>query len=103
VACTPPSPLVRCDRCGCALAAGSLKYTVRIAVTADFDGHLVPEGEQEGSLNGVVESAAALSQEVLEAGVHQELAFLVCPSCRGALLRDPLAAGFLRQSGGMVQ
>jgi len=78
---------------------------VRLTVTADFDGHLGPEsGEsQDETLDGTLARAAELSEEELMAGVHEELAFYICAPCRIALLEDPLAAGFLRRGGGMVQ
>ena len=93
---------VRCGRCGRALAPGSLKFNVRIAITADFDGHLAEAGSSdERSLEQALEDATALSEEELAAGVHQELAFLLCPKCRVELLSAP--APFLRDGGGMVQ
>jgi hypothetical protein len=95
---------VRCDRCGRALRPGALKFAVHISVTADFDGHLSEPGqEQECSLAQALSQADELSEEELAAGVHQELAFLLCPACRAALVADPLAAPFLRHGGGMVQ
>lgn len=97
-------PELRCDRCGDPLEDGALKYTVRIALTADFDGHLgLADEAAEGSLGDALDAAAGLSEAELMEGVHQELAFLVCAGCRAALLRDPLGAGFLRHGGGMVQ
>ncbi|MBI5546785.1 MAG: hypothetical protein HY901_23120 [Deltaproteobacteria bacterium] len=102
-------PLIHCQRCGRPLEAGELKYAVRMDICADFDGHLQARqsalgvGEGEPSLEEALTRASAFSEEELMAGVHQELAFLVCPSCRAALLRDPLGAGFLRGGGGMVQ
>jgi len=93
-----------CDRCGSALAPGSLKFNVRIALTADFDGHLSEPGRQEeGSLREALEECEGQTEDELMAGVHQELAFLVCPRCRGELLTGPLEGVFLRHGGGMVQ
>lgn len=95
-----------CSRCGRALEAGTLKFTVRLAITADFDGHLTGPGESPDGPSALAEALAqadAMSEEELMAGVHQELALLVCARCRGELLRALSATGFLRESGGMVQ
>lgn len=97
----------RCHRCLRPLAPGALKFSVRLAITADFDGHLeAPDAASrldEGSLAKALADASALTEEELMAGVHQELALLVCADCRKALLAALTAAGFLRESGAMVQ
>ena len=97
----------RCHWCLRPLAPGSLKFSVRLAITADFDGHLPapadPPAVDEPSLAQVLAEADSLSEEELPAGVHQEVAFLVCAGCRRALLAQLTAAGFLRESGAMVQ
>ncbi|HEY3447930.1 MAG TPA: hypothetical protein VGK67_16360 [Myxococcales bacterium] len=99
-----------CHRCLRPLAPGALKFSVRLAITADFDGHLAAaaeesasEADDEASLVKALAQAAALSEEELLAGVHQEVALLVCADCRRALLAGLAAAGFLRDSGAMVQ
>ena len=97
-----------CHRCGKPLESGSLKFYVRVAITADFDGHLAgaggpADGPSQIDLAEALAQASALTEEELMAGVHQELAVLVCAGCRGALLRALAATGFLRESGGMVQ
>ena len=97
-----------CCRCARLLGAGSLKFAVRLSITADFDGHLSAEGEpeeqaSEASLAEALAEASALSEEELMAGVHQQMALLVCAGCRAELLRQLGALGFLRGSDGMVQ
>ncbi len=97
----------RCPRCLRALSPGTLKFSVRLSITADFDGHLAAPGEEAGaaeaSLADALAAAGALSEEELMAGVHQEVALLVCAECRRALLAHLGAAGFLRETGAMVQ
>ena len=93
-----------CHRCRRPLEPGQLKFSVRITITADFDGHLAAgEGEAQAALAKALAEAEALTEEELMAGVHQELGLLVCGPCRATLLRELLSAGFLRESGGMVQ
>ncbi|MGC4113828.1 MAG: hypothetical protein QM765_04060 [Myxococcales bacterium] len=97
----------RCHRCLRPLEAGSLKFSVRLAITADFDGHLGAAGEaakvDDASLARALAGASALSEDELMAGVHQEVALLLCAQCRRALLAQLTAAGFLSESGAMVQ
>jgi len=102
-----------CHRCRRPLLPGALKYAVRVAITADFDGHLEEvggpghgagsEAEAQDALAQALAEAEALTEEELSAGVHQEWALLVCAACRQVLMRGLAAAGFLRDGGGMVQ
>ncbi len=81
---------VRCHRCGCLLAEGSLKYEVAISVRSMFDG-TIPEDIQEnsaGALARIMRRAAALSEEELNREIFEDDAFVMCPECKEAFLQD---------------
>jgi hypothetical protein len=84
-----------CDRCGRALAPGSIKYNVQVRITADWDEHL-PEAAAHETMASMLEVAAGKSETELDHDVDQALAFTICPKCRRALLADPLARGALQ-------
>ena len=69
---------------------------MKLLLRAGFDGWIqMPEpGESASDLIGACEN---LDSEELEAQVHQELEFTLCPTCRNHIALDPLG---LATSGG---
>jgi hypothetical protein len=82
-----------CERCGHWMEDGSLAYDVRIQVSADFDGVLVPPEPGTRSDAGLRELVASLSErdsdELLREVYHSER-HLLCPGCRDRYLANPL-------------
>jgi len=83
-----------CVRCGKDLPEGSLKYVVDIRVYADFDGVLrFPEGDIEAEVSRLMAEIERMDPQELERDVYQEMAFLLCKSCRDRFVEDPLSRG----------
>lgn len=78
-----------CSRCGRKLKRGETKYVIYISIVSDFDG-VLPVGEDE-DIQELIESGEGLSEEELNNEVYEEMAFLVCKSCRDKFREDPLS------------
>ncbi len=83
------SDFEECSRCGRKLKRGEVKYVIYISIVSDFDG-VLPVCEDE-DIERVIESAKEISEEELEREVYEEMAFLVCKSCRDKFRDDPLS------------
>ncbi|NOZ88032.1 MAG: hypothetical protein GXP49_17585 [Deltaproteobacteria bacterium] len=83
----------RCSRCGKNLPQGSVKYIMKLTITADFDGFL--EEKDTGSLDteALLSSIHEKTEEELEDEVWIERVFLLCQECRNKIVHDPLNAG----------
>lgn len=80
-----------CSRCGKYLHEGSLKYIVRINVFADFDGYLCDEDKSSAEdLQSLIRQIKDKTPETLENDIYQEMAFLLCKSCRNIFIKNPL-------------
>lgn len=81
--------LEECSRCGRKLKRGEVKYIIYISIVSDFDGVLpVLEGE---NVEEIIESGNEYSDEELEREVYEEMAFLVCKSCRDKFRENPFS------------
>lgn len=78
-----------CSRCGRKLKRGEVKYVIYISIVSDFDG-VLPVCEDE-NVNEVIESGKNVPEEELEREVYEEMAFLVCKSCRDRFREDPFS------------
>ncbi len=82
-----------CEKCGKVLADGSLAYTVRIQVCADFDGVLPELESREDPAEALRALAMRLSHadpaELMRDVYHSER-HLLCPACRDHYLANPL-------------
>lgn len=76
-----------CSRCGRKLKKGEVKYVIYISIVSDFDG-VLPVYEDE-DVNEIIESCQNIPEEELEREVYEEMAFLVCKSCRDKFRENP--------------
>ncbi len=81
---------VRCHRCGCVLAEGSLKYEVAISVRSVFDGVIPDEADDIGvdGIVGVMKRTAAKTEEELNHEIYEDDAFIMCIRCKEAFLQE---------------
>jgi len=78
-----------CSRCGKKLKRGETKYVIYISIVSDFDGVIpAPEGD---AISSILEKVADIPEEELDQEVYEEMAFLVCKSCRDKFREDPLS------------
>lgn len=77
-----------CSRCGRQLKRGEVKYVIYISIVSDFDG--VISVDEKEDVNQILDEANRFSEEELEEEVYEEMAFLVCKSCRDKFRSDPL-------------
>ncbi len=80
-----------CDSCGEYLPEGSAKYTVHIQAVADFDGIIYTEdnpSQEEERTDSIYASVEEMGEEVF-----QEVAFILCDSCKRKFLQDPFNRG----------
>ncbi len=81
---------VRCHRCGCALAEGSLKYEVAISVRSIFDG-VIPEQQDEisgGGIAQILNQVSKRTEEELNREIYEDDAFVMCLACKEAFLQE---------------
>ncbi|MBN2053516.1 hypothetical protein JW905_01255 [bacterium] len=83
---------IHCDRCGCRIAPGELRYRLVIELTADFDGVITPENSpaDDASMDRLLAAIETADAGELERQVHEMLRFILCPRCRVWLSSDPL-------------
>ncbi len=81
-----------CANCGTPLPVGSLKYIVRIGITADNDNVITEELSDEELIGMISEIERAVPKE-LEDDVHKEIFFVLCKTCRDYFAADPLQRG----------
>ncbi len=78
-----------CSRCGKKLKRGEVKYVIYISIVSDFDG-VLPVCE-DVDVNEIIESGQNIPEEELEHEVYEEMAFLVCKSCRDKFRENPFS------------
>lgn len=78
-----------CSRCGRKLKRGEVKYIIYISIVSDFDG-VLPVCEDE-NIDEIIEEGKNLTEDELENEVYEEMAFLVCKSCRDKFREDPFS------------
>jgi len=83
------SDFEECSRCGRKLKRGEVKYIIYISIVSDFDG-VLPVCENE-NVEEIIESGSNIPEEELEREVYEEMAFLVCKSCRDKFREDPFS------------
>jgi len=83
-----------CDRCGCPLFEGELRYVAKIEVFAAADPLVITEEElkRDHSIlrEHLFEQAEAMTEEELMHDVHVTREYALCRRCQLAWLRNPL-------------
>ena len=83
-----------CDRCGCFLPEGSIRYTVHIQVLSDFDGMILFEGDDVSDDTQVFCNETDPSDTGdMEDDLFQELSFILCGKCKKRFSMDPFNRG----------
>jgi len=78
-----------CFRCGKELKPGSLFYVVHVKVFSGFDGILTePIEDIDQQLKQLLDEAQHLDPKELEKDVCEEIAMIVCKSCRDRFVDD---------------
>lgn len=81
---------IRCHRCGCMLADGTLRYQVAVRVRSMFDG-VIPDDEgdhPDAELAGLLREMEGLSEEELNRQVYEDDVFIMCPRCKEAFMEN---------------
>jgi hypothetical protein len=86
-----------CDRCGCPIEKGELRYVARIEVFAAAD-PLEVTSEDLGAdtrreIERLIESCAGRSEDELMQDVHVAFKFDLCRRCQMAYVVNPLPGG----------
>ncbi len=83
------SDFEECSGCGRKLKRGEVKYVIYISIVSDFDG-VLPVCDDE-YIEAVIERGKEMSEEELDREVYEEMAFLVCKSCRDKFRENPFS------------
>jgi hypothetical protein len=83
-----------CDRCGCPLEEGQLRYVARIEVSAAADPIEITAGDLQADtrseMERLMERCAGKSEDELMQDVHVAFEFDLCRRCQQAYVADPL-------------
>lgn len=93
---------MKCEKCGRNLGPGSGAYILTMTFVADAEYNMPDEtGDPGDAALRLIEEAALLSEDELEAQVYLKKIFTLCRLCKEALAADPLGTG--RAGAGSVQ
>lgn len=87
----------RCDKCGCELRPGQLRYDLTIEVKAAYDtlevrlADLLQDHREE--MERLIAEMDRASADAMEDGVYKRFDLHLCPSCQRAYLADPVGGG----------
>lgn len=90
---------IYCERCRAKIAEGSVRYLVTVHATADVDENLPAEGGIE-DLEAVMRLIDMKTAEDHEHDVYESKAFILCPGCKAAFMKNPLGTPSAPVTGG---
>ncbi len=79
-----------CERCRRRMEEGEVQYLITIHATADFDNTLPDRGGIE-DLEAFMRMIDRKDPEELEHDIYESKGFVLCPSCKKAYMKNPLA------------
>ena len=94
----PPMLFYRCDRCGCDLKPGALRYEVTIEVKAAYDALEIRLADllrdhRDEMRRLIAAMDRADGADAVEEGVYKRFALHLCPPCQRAYIAAPLGEG----------
>jgi len=77
---------MNCYRCNKFLEEGELKYIVNISITADFDGVLKEDTEEE--IEDILKKIERLDEYDLERDVYENMVVILCKRCKDFIIDE---------------
>ncbi|MBW2091956.1 MAG: hypothetical protein JRI34_07525 [Deltaproteobacteria bacterium] len=78
-----------CQKCGCTLKPGDLRYGVKIELISLFDGYLEePKGDIDEEIERLIQNLSQQDPDEAARDVAQTIYLVICRSCRNGLIKE---------------
>ncbi|VAX16851.1 hypothetical protein MNBD_NITROSPINAE02-1551 [hydrothermal vent metagenome] len=77
-----------CDRCGCVIKDGEVRFKIRILAGAD-DGGMEAEAITDCEIENLISELETIDSFELESQIFEERVYVLCSACKTDFLKQP--------------